>query len=773
MNDAAAAKSNAIGDAILAGLNDAQRAATVHLDGPSLVVAGAGSGKTRVLTHRVAALLATGVSPAAILAITFTNKAANEMRERVRALVGPTVDDMWISTFHAACVRILRADGPWRWFSIIDAADTKAIISDILAEAGIRNQGGKTASTVAKLISNAKGALRDVDSLAVDNPNLSRVLSLVWGRYQAQLTAMRAYDFDDLIVETVRMLERDPQVAARWRERFRYVLIDEYQDTNYAQYRLVSTLVAGHNNLCAIGDPDQSIYGFRGADISHILRFETDWPGAAVFILDRNYRSTGNILRAAAAVIADNPVPHRAELWTERGDGAPVLTHVVADDHAEAAFVVERIGAVGSWGDHAILYRTNAQSRIIEESLGRYGIRYQLVGGTRFYERAEVKDALAWLKLAANANDLVSFRRIVNKPRRGLGPKRIGAVLDAAAGGDIVAAAHIAAETGTGAVAAGWGRFRDQYQAVVDAIEEGGVAAGIEVVLLGVDANGRLEDVIGTANPTQNAIERSGSEGLISYYYTSDKEKAADRVANLLELAAGISQFSVGREAGGMASLQAYLDHVALITDLDTMDEGDRVTLMTLHAAKGLEFPHVTIIGVEDEILPLHGAARLRKAEFAEERRLAYVGITRAMDTLVLTRARKRLRYGTIEQHAPSVFFTEVAASQADQIRAGAIAAGFSPKRVRTKRTGGGEETGTRQADTGSETDEPTETTGDTVERVDANLLRVGVRVRHLHLGDGVIVDVSRVSNDVICDVRFTDGTQRRFLAGMAPLEIL
>jgi DNA helicase II / ATP-dependent DNA helicase PcrA len=639
---------------LLDGLNPQQRSAVVHQGGPLLIVAGAGSGKTRVLTHRIAYLLAErSATPGQILAITFTNKAAGEMKERVAHLVGPRARSMWVSTFHSMCVRLLRAEGKEldlrSSFSIYDADDSRRLITLVGRELDL-DPKRYPARALAGQISNLKNEL--VTPLAwADKASTQqeRVIADVYTRYQARLRDAQALDFDDLIMTAVTLLQERPEVAARYRQRFRHVLVDEYQDTNHAQYMLVRELTAPDGvdtpgELAVVGDADQSIYAFRGASIRNILEFERDYPDATTILLEQNYRSTQTILSAANAVIARNPDRKPKNLWSDAGPGEPISGYVAENEHDEAAWVVQQIEALpdATPADVAVFYRTNAQSRVFEEVFIRAGLPYKVVGGQRFYDRREVRDVLAYLRSVANPADDVSLDRIVNTPRRGIGDATVDAVRAFARREELsfAGALEIADESfglGTRAVNA-IGEFRELMTGLraVAAGPDGTPAAVIEAVL---DRTGYLRE-----------LERSDDV---------QDESRADNLQELLNVAREFEEQRVG--LGDPADLDAFLEQVSLVADADAVPDasGGVVTLMTLHTAKGLEFPVVFLTGLEDGVFP-HQRALGEPDEMAEERRLAYVGITRARLRLFLSRSLSRAAWGAPVWNPPSRFLDEI-----------------------------------------------------------------------------------------------------------------
>ncbi|WP_344426910.1 DNA helicase PcrA [Pseudonocardia ailaonensis] len=660
------------GVALLEGLNPKQREAVTHAGTPLLIVAGAGSGKTRVLTHRIGWLLAErSVHPGEIMSITFTNKAAAEMKERVDALVGRRSQAMWVSTFHSMCVRILRREakhlGVRSAFSVYDADDTRRLIGIVTRDLDL-NPKQFAPRAVAGQISNLKNELITAEDFAARATNEhERKIAEVYATYQTRLRQANAFDFDDLIMETVALLQRLPAVAEYYRRRFRHVLVDEYQDTNHAQYALVRELVAPATDgaqpaeLCVVGDSDQSIYAFRGANIRNIVEFEQDFPDATTILLEQNYRSTQTILSAANAVIARNPNRRDKRLWSEQGDGEKVVGYVADNEHDEASFVgqtVDRLVDSGEFrnSDIAVFYRTNAQSRVFEDVFLRIGLPYKVVGGVRFYERKEIRDALAYLRVLSNPEDTVSLRRILNVPKRGIGDRAEALVAEYAERERISfsQALRVAAEEPERfpALATRSQRNIAGFQRMIDELREG-VDRGDE-----------------TAEILENVYGRTG--------YTESLEASEDpqdgtRLENLAELVTVAREFAgdaavadlddsdveVGAPPPG--SLAAFLERVALVADADSIPDDDQgmVTLMTLHTAKGLEFPVVFLTGWEDGIFP-HMRSLGDPDEMAEERRLAYVGITRAQQRLYLSRAIVRSAFGQPSTNPASRFLDEV-----------------------------------------------------------------------------------------------------------------
>ena len=634
-------------------LNPAQAEAVAHRGSPLLIIAGAGSGKTRVLTQRIAHLIESGAArPDEILAITFTNKAAREMAERVAAAVGPRGRGMWVSTFHSACVRILRRDakqlGMSTSFSIYDSADSQRLMSLVARDLDL-DPRRHTPRSLAAQVSNLKNDLVDEDAFAsrAETPQ-ERMLAEVYAEYQRRLRRANAFDFDDLIGATVALLQLHPEVAEHYHRRFRHVLIDEYQDTNHAQYVLVRELVGRGDDgiapaeLCVVGDADQSIYAFRGATIRNIEEFERDFPDARTVVLEQNYRSTQTILDAANRVISRNPRRQDKRLWTDAGAGERIALYVADDEHDEARFVAEEIdrlvdSAGARFSDMAVFYRTNAQSRSLEEIFVRMGLPYLVVGGVRFYERREVRDALAYLRAIANPDDDVSVRRILNVPKRGIGD-RAEAMVEAFAQ-----------------------RERIPFGQALERCEEvpGLAARSLAQVRAFADLMSSLRTLVeagaGPATVLQAVLEQSG---YLAALQASDDPQDETRVENLAELESVAAEFERDDPEGGLIG---FLERTALVADADDIpaDDSGMVTLMTLHTAKGLEFPNVFLTGMEDGVFPhLRSLGDVRELE--EERRLAYVGITRARERLFLTRSLSRSAWGSPSYNPASRFLEDI-----------------------------------------------------------------------------------------------------------------
>ena len=685
---------------LLSGLNPAQEAAVTHAGAPLLIIAGAGSGKTRVLTHRIAHLIATGrARPGEILAITFTNKAAAEMRERVTALVGPAGERMWVSTFHSACVRILRreheAAGLRSTFSIYDAADSTRLITLIVRELGI-DPKRFTPKTFAHRISDLKNELitpaQFAERAVTSNP-LERHLAEVYRAYAQRLSAANALDFDDIIMRTVALLQTRPAVAEMYRRRFRHILVDEYQDTNHAQYVLVRELVGGPGTsgagsalppgeLTVVGDSDQSIYAFRGATIRNIEEFEEDYPAARTILLEQNYRSTQNILSAANAVISRNSGRREKNLWTAAGDGAPITGYVADSEHDEARWISQEVDRLADEHgvrprDVAVFYRTNAQSRALEEAFMRAGQPYKVIGGTRFYDRREIKDAIAYLRAVDNPDDDVNLRRILNVPKRGLGDKAEGALAEHAARYAVSFGQAVADAAGAPREAQTDGTENTDGQAPSTT----GTDEPPEVEGLTTRARNQvrgfhellttLRHMVtagdGVADVLDSALDASG---YLAELRASDDPQDATRVENLAELHSVASDFQAANPDGTLAD---FLERVSLVADSDQLppsadlededarqaEEQGQITLMTVHTAKGLEFPVVFVTGMEDGTFP-HSRSLAEETELAEERRLAYVALTRARERLYLTRAAVRSAWGAANAMPASRFLDDV-----------------------------------------------------------------------------------------------------------------
>ena len=626
----------------LSMLNPEQRQAAETLEGPVLILAGAGSGKTRALTYRVANLMDHGVPAWSILALTFTNKAAREMKERITQLVGEKAESAWISTFHSTCARILRRDieklGYTRSFTIYDDDDQGTVIKEILKRLNIDEKFLPPREVKAK-ISDAKNKLMGPDEwfAKTERDFRNQTLHDVFVAYEQRLKSANALDFDDLLLKTLELLADHPPVLESYRDRFHYVMVDEYQDTNYAQYMLVKLLTDKSRNLCVVGDDDQSIYGWRGADIRNILDFEKDYPDAKVIKLEQNYRSTANILDAANQVIAHNAGRKEKALWTEAGAGETIKLYCAGDEREEAAWVADRIRKMNRHGEEygrmAVLYRTNAQSRVLEEMLMRAGIPYKVFGGLRFYDRKEVRDVIAYLRVIANPTDDVSLRRIINVPKRAIGDATIAELVRHAQEQEMPL---FSALTDLPSSLSSRPRkcVRDFFTMMTTLMA--------------------MKDAMPLGTFVKQMVDQTG---LMEQYQKEDSDEARSRVENIQEFLGAVEEFDRQTEN---ATLEDYLENVALVTELDQAEEEKQyVTLMTLHSAKGLEFPNVFITGMEEGIFP-SGRSLMDEQRMEEERRLCYVGITRAKERLFLSRASQRMLYNQINHNAPSRFLSEI-----------------------------------------------------------------------------------------------------------------
>jgi len=742
-------------DPLIEGLNPQQAEAVTHAGGPLLVVAGAGSGKTRVLTRRIAYLMSRrNVAPYQILAITFTNKAAGEMKERVAELVGPIAKSMWVSTFHSACVRILRQEaarlGYSNSFSIYDSADSQRLITIVAKELNL-DPKRYPARQFQSMISNAKNELLGPqDYLNATTNQFEQVVADVYAVYQQRLMRANAMDFDDLILKTVEVLQRFPEAKARFRSRFRHVLVDEYQDTNHAQYILVKELVGSElggqqpAELCVVGDADQSIYGFRGATIRNILQFELDYPNARTVLLEQNYRSTQNILNAANAVITKNESRKEKNLWSDAGSGAPLTGYVAESEHDEANFIADEIRSlqregVSTPGDTAIFYRTNAQSRVFEEVFMRNALPYKVVGGLRFYERREVKDLLAYLRVLANLEDEISLRRIINVPKRGIGDTSLDYI-------DLFAQQHN--------VSFWQGLLRVNENASVPARAATAInefTAMISALAVLVEAKTKPSVVV------EAALEQSG---LLKELADSTDPQDEVRVENLKELVAVSMEYEerpfeeLGEDEE--ISLAGFLEKVSLVADADEIPEGEDhggvVTMMTLHTAKGLEFPTVFLTGMEDGIFP-HSRTLGEKDEIEEERRLAYVGLTRARQRLYISRAEYRSTWGAPNYNPPSRFLDEIPEEVIEWRNQSRTS--VSPSLVKRTRTA---------------TTPPPRATG---KKSVAMELAVGERVSHDTFGLGTVVAVAGAGDKAEATINFGQYGEKRLLLRYAPVEKL
>ncbi len=712
---------------LLAGLNEPQRAAVTHEDGPLLILAGAGSGKTRVLTHRLAWLVHTGrIRHDEVLAITFTNKAAQEMRERVEVLLGRRTRGMWVMTFHAACARMLRAEaarlGYTRQFTIYDQSDARRLVKRCLEEHG-HDTKRYTPAAIHNQISDAKNKLRDAEGYRqLVGDRFEEVVADAYESYEREMHRMNAMDFDDLLVRAVNVLELFPEVRERYGNTFRHVLVDEYQDTNHAQYRWLQLIAGEHRNLAVVGDDAQSVYSFRGADIRNILDFQDDFPDAITIKLEQNYRSTQTILDAANAVIRHNRGQIPKELWTDVGQGDPIRVRELDDERAEARFVVSEIERMVDEGasrqEIAVFYRTNAQSRVLEDELRRRDVAYQVIGGPKFYDRAEVKDALAYLAWLANPQDVVAFTRIANTPRRGIGQTSLARVTD------------YAATTGTSV----WDAAADP--ASVPSLGAAAVKAFTRFMDVMAGLRERAQQNVPIGDLLNAVLHETGYLDALEAERTFE---AQGRLENLEALVDAAHEFDAGAEPG-QDTLDVFLQEKALVADADTREDGGLITLMTLHNAKGLEYEVVFLTGFEDGVFP-HARA-LDEQNLEEERRLCYVGITRAKQELTLTYARQRTVFGSMQYGLRSRFLDEIPVELTDREAADDV-----------------RPAGPRVSWAASRADAPPP---------DAIGFRLGEDVVHAAFGDGVVTGIEPGG---IVVIRFAkDGSERKLMAEYAPI---
>ncbi|GAA1530133.1 UvrD-helicase domain-containing protein [Brevibacterium picturae] len=821
---------------LLTGLNPRQREAVAHTGSPLLIVAGAGSGKTSVLTRRIAYALATGrAHPGEILAITFTNKAAKEMVERVRSIVGPASRAMWVSTFHSSCVRILRREakvlGMKSNFTIYDAQDAQRLVSQILKELGFDTKK-YTPRSMLHRISNLKNDLQTPDDFAPrpNNP-ADEVLADVFKRYTARLRLANAFDFDDLIAETVHLFGAFPEVADFYRRRFRHILVDEYQDTNPAQYALIKSLAgdgaggATGAELTVVGDADQSIYAFRGATVRNIVEFEKDFPDAETILLEQNYRSTQNILDAANAVIANNQDRKDKKLWTSEGTGESIVGWVAENEQSEARFIVDRVDELidnekYTYGDFAVFYRTNAQSRAIEDALVRSGIPYKVVGGTRFYERKEIKDALAYLRVLANPDDDVNLRRILNVPKRAIGDRTEGIVADFAdregisfytALGRLDEIVHLSARAKTSVA-----KFYDLMRDLAATAEAAPLSRVIEAIL---EQSGYLESLQKSTDPQdESRVDNLAELVAVAEDFVAtqalagtgdaDEDKAEGEAATEAEAGAAAAAEGEGAAseeveaadgqgsetpASGSSSIEAFLEQVALASDTDQIPDAElgQVTLMTLHTAKGLEFPVVFLTGLEDGGFP-HARSFENPHELSEERRLAYVGLTRARQRLIVTRAETRSMWGQPQYNPPSRFLSEIPENLIEWENTGSFSSsmggGFSSGGYSGGGYGGGYSGShggglgsSRGSSSSSRSRSGSANSSSPVagfpNRIRPNreiiTVSVGEKVSHESFGLGTVTEVNGVGDKTVAVVDFGSLGTKRLLLRYAPIEKL
>ncbi len=716
---------------LVESLNPVQAEAVLHTEGPALIVAGAGSGKTRALTHRIAYLIREqGVNPYSILAITFTNKAAREMAERVESLLGQRIaKGMWILTFHSACARILRREhehlGLPSSFTIYDEGDTERLISSVLKDLDL-DVKRYPPRAMAAAIGKAKDHVLSAAEFAGAAGNLyEQTIARVYAEYEQRKHAAGALDFDDLITETVRLFREFPAVLEHYQEWFRYILIDEYQDTNRAQYQLVNLLAAKYRNLCVVGDADQGVYSWRGATIQNLLDFERDYPDAEIFLMEQNYRSTSNILAVANALIEHNVHRKPKSLWTETQGGELAVRYRADDEHEEALFVAEEVHRLVEseghrFSDVAIFYRTNAQSRVIEDIFQRAGIPYRVVGGVRFYQRKEIKDVLTYLRLLLNPQDVVSARRVINTPRRGIGDATVASLEGFAAFEEVP--------------------FLEAARRVDEIPELGARAKGAVAGFVGV--LDRLQQALDSGAGPQKMVEAAATEsGYLLELEAERTVEAEGRIENLRELGGVAAEFEQRSPDGTLAE---FLEQVSLVSEQDEYDEeSGNVTLMTLHNAKGLEFPVVFIIGLEDGVFP-HYRSMGEPAELEEERRLMYVGVTRAQQRLYLTHAWSRMLFGSTSYNPPSRFLGEIPSELVHAIEEeNVIGAGGEVSPIRAAVDG----------------------------RREIPQIAAGDTVLHDKWGEGVVLTVSGAGSEAEATVRFGDAGEKRLLVAYAPLK--
>ena len=821
---------------LLTGLNPRQREAVIHTGSPLLIVAGAGSGKTTVLTRRIAYALATGrAHPGEVLAITFTNKAAKEMAERVSSIVGPASRSMWVSTFHSSCVRILRREakvlGMKSNFTIYDAQDAQRLVAQILKELGLDTKKYAPRAILHR-ISNLKNELHTPDDF-VPRPNnpADEVLADVFKRYTSRLRLANAFDFDDLIAETVHLFGAFPEVADSYRRRFRHILVDEYQDTNPAQYALIKALTgdgAGGPTgaeLTVVGDADQSIYAFRGATVRNIVEFEKDFPNADTILLEQNYRSTQNILDAANAVIANNDDRREKKLWTSEGSGEQIVGWVAENEQGEARFIVDRIDDLiddekYTYGDFAVFYRTNAQSRAIEDALVRSGIPYKVVGGTRFYERKEIKDALAYLRVVANPDDDVNLRRILNVPKRSIGDRTEGIIADFAdrenisfytALGRLDEIPHLSSRALTSVQ-----KFYDLMQDLRSTAESSPLSRVIEAIL---EQSGYLESLQKSTDPQdESRVDNLAELVAVAEDFVATREAAAvaepdtpnstdtDTVTEATAAAAATDSAAEAADpdvddAGsadastapgvGPAAIDQFLEQVALASDTDQIPDAElgQVTLMTLHTAKGLEFPVVFLTGLEDGGFP-HSRSFENPQELSEERRLAYVGLTRARQRLLVTRAETRSMWGQPQYNPPSRFLSEIPENLINWENTGSFSGGFSGGFGSGGFGSGGYSSGyssgsrgfgsSRSSGSGSRSRSSASSSTPVAgfpNRIRPNRevisVEVGEKVSHESFGLGTVTEVNGTGDKTVAVVDFGSAGSKRLLLRYAPIEKL
>lgn len=736
------------------GLNPQQAEAVINTEGPMLIMAGAGSGKTKVLTCRVANLLQKGVRPYRILAITFTNKAAAEMRERVNNMSGPAAKDVWLFTFHAFCARFLRMEidklpGYGGNFAIYDTADSQNLIKQILKEMNLDDKRFQPSGILSR-ISNAKNALQDAAAFARQAGDFyEQKVADIYSRYEQKLQLNNALDFDDLLMLSIKLLQENKEVREKYQDRFDYLLVDEYQDTNHAQYLLTKFLAAKHRNICVVGDADQSIYGWRGADIQNILDFEKDYPDAKVIKLEQNYRSTQIILDAANAVIENNTGRKPKNLWTENKSGADIIYFQAVDERDEARFVIEQLQNLQrtenkKLGDMAILYRTNTQSRIFEEMLIKSGISYNMVGGLKFYERKEIKDIIAYLRVIFNPADSLSLLRIINVPKRGIGDASLAKIQAYAAANNV-----------------------SLFEAVSNAAAIDGLSSRFVSKL--DDLAGIIFELMNLANeaPVEDLIDRVLRDtGYLEELENERTPQAQSRIDNLHELISVAQEFAASEEEN---NLENFLAHVALVSDIDDTELGeDAITLMTLHSSKGLEFPVVFLVGMEEGLFP-HARTLMDETEIEEERRLCYVGITRAKEKLFLSSTKMRTIYGNTVTYPPSRFLQEIPARLVKTIkRQERFSALENFKQVSEKYSARPQKTASTFNPHSFMPQKPVAAAGGTGTR-----FNTGDRVSHIKWGEGMVVSVKDSPDGQEVKVAFAGAGVRSLLTKYAVLKKL
>lgn len=729
-------------------MNPRQKEAVIHTEGPLLIMAGAGSGKTRVLTHRIAYLIEEKqVNPWNILAITFTNKAAKEMKERVARLMKTGGNDVWVSTFHSMCVRMLRRDidkiGYNKAFTISDPSEQQTLMKRILKERNIDPKKYDPRAILSQ-ISNAKNELMTPnDYRETASSPFEKIVADCYDDYQKELRRNQAVDFDDLIMLTIRLFQDSPETLDYYQNKFHYIHVDEYQDTNHAQYTLVNLLAKRFKNLCVVGDADQSIYGWRGANMENILNFEKDYADAEVVLLEQNYRSTKMILKAANDVIGNNSNRKKKKLWTDNDDGEKITYYRGQSEHDESRYIVskmqEEMRERGlAYGDFAVLYRTNAQSRVIEENLLKSNIPYKMVGGHKFYDRKEIRDVLAYLRLIANPEDNMSFERVVNVPKRGIGPGTVDKLR-------------------TASNQYGWSMLETALNVSITPIA--GKAAGeLEAFAFMMKDLRQMQEYLPVTELVEEVLKRSGYLKALKAEQTLESET---RIENIQEFLSVTQQFE--KDSSEDKSLLTFLTDLALVSDLDNLEEEQtsEVTLMTLHAAKGLEFPIVFLIGVEEGVFPL-SRALMEENELEEERRLAYVGITRAEQKLYITNAYSRMLYGRTQANPASRFIAEISE---EALESGNQFTGNTPFRSSgspvsrmqaTKAT-----SSIYQSPVSSKTESGAEKLG----------WSVGDKALHKKWGTGTVVKVSGDANNLELDIAFPEQGIKRLLAAFAPIE--